>query len=539
MKFIWLFIILLLTLINDIDCWTAHHERNQQQGSAEARNQQKPEAATKVQQRPDEIVFFVSNARSTPADFAADLLIRIAESNKIADLTWKRELLEEAFRIAPNAQQRFKRNYASWQPIDTRAGYLAYALDLKLDTLSLQCRAVRAMLSVDKQKAREMFGEIPRLDLKPIGCEESLVYDVFDFYTTLTKIAQIAFSPKEIRRNKHVRFVESYIDDLVSPTQIGPIADTILAMNISPRELETLLHTFNSALQKISGDDRAFWFSYRPAMQGVNKLLAACQEKGISTEELLRAYRTHLVKQFSSSRCADPYSWFRDSESRLIEAFNNNMRLKSQKNILPILADDMKPSKINGEEKVYLYWQSPKAAELLTKIKKLGFGSGDKPLTDAEREPAEWRADVDDFLKDMAAWRKEDEKSEEDYFHQKCNFYVGLLKLMPPSPTREDVLRKYISFLNEFDLQRGSRIEWFWQAEYLIKGALSLPAERRSKFLETIGIIRNPILHLYIELAKISQSEHNKSLGLRRGNSPTQVLQINRKHKRIPYDKSA
>lgn len=137
--------------------------------------QKKPTAEDKQPpKRPDELVYFVNNARFAQPEFAADLLIRLAQSDKITDAAWKSELLEEAFRLAPDAQQPFKRKYESWNPIDTRAEFLGYAFELELDTLSLQCRAVKAMLKIDKAKARSLFNEIPKLKLGPVVAKNRL-----------------------------------------------------------------------------------------------------------------------------------------------------------------------------------------------------------------------------------------------------------------------------------------------------------------------------------------------------------------------------
>jgi hypothetical protein len=450
--------------------------------------------------------------RSAPPEFAADLLIRIAQSSKVTYPIWRVELLEEAFRLASDAQQPYKRKYASWNAIDTRAGFLGYAFELELDALSLQCRAVKAMLSVDKQKARTLFNEIPKLDLKPISCEESLVYDVSNFYALLTNIEQTAFSAKEIRRNEHIYFLQSHISNMVSPVQIGPIAKTILALNLSHSEFQILAYAFSNALEKISGNDRSFWFSEDITEHEINKLLTACQNREMSSDDLLRAYRTYLIKQLSGRRCADSYGWFKGIASDYTKVFNNRMRLKSTKNILPISAEEIRPSEIGGDEKVFFYWQSPKAKEALAKIQSLRFGTANKPLIDAERETADWKTKVNDFLKDMAAWHREDEKAEEDYFHQRCHLYVNLLELVPPGPIRDYVLKSYVAFLNEFDLVRNSRIEWFWQANYLIRIVTSVDEEMRSKLIETLGVSRNPVLYLYTELGRLAPQVHTSHM---------------------------
>ncbi|MGA9769536.1 MAG: hypothetical protein WBV94_10880 [Blastocatellia bacterium] len=467
--------------------------------------QKKPIAEDKQPpKRPDELVYFVNNVRSAQPEFAADLLIRLALSDKITDPAWKSEMLEEAFRLAPDVQQPFKRAFKTWNPIDTRAGFLGYTFELELDTLSLQCRAVKAMLKIDKAKALSLFNEIPKLKLEPVGCEESLIYDVSSYYSLLAGLAQTAFDKKESQRNEHIYFLESRINDVVSPVQIGSVAEAISAIKLSPDETQRLVSALGSVLGKISGRDRAFWFSDRTTEAGMSKLLAVCQEREIATDGLLKAYRFYLVKQLSGSRCADPYDWFKGAGKNYTAAFNSRMLPKTAKNIQPISADEIKPSEITGEESLYLYWQSHKSQEFLAKAQKLNLGIDNKRISDTERNTADWRSKVNDFVKDMANWHKEDEKSEEDYFHQKCILYVGLLDVLMLGSTRDYVMKNYVSLLNEFDLQRDSRIEWFWQARHIIQIVTTAPGEIRSKLMGELDVSRNTILYLYTELGRLN-----------------------------------
>ena len=97
-----------------------HDDRNQSQKASAKKAEEPPE-------RPLELVLFLNDVRSAPPEFAADLLLRAAESNKLADPVWKRELIEDAFRLAPTVQQPIKRVKLSPGPSDTRAGFLSSA----------------------------------------------------------------------------------------------------------------------------------------------------------------------------------------------------------------------------------------------------------------------------------------------------------------------------------------------------------------------------------------------------------------------------
>jgi len=484
------------------------HKRKSDEGTPQQVVTREP----KQQERPLEIVFFINNVRSAPPEFAADLLIRIAESKKIADLAWKRELIEEAFRLAPSAQQAVKRVALPSSPTDTRTGFLAQAFELKLDALSLQCRALNAMLAVDTKKARELFAEMPRVQLPPLTCEDLLVYDVSDLFGTLKRIAETCFTSKEIKRNEPLQLIESYIDQLASPIEIAPALELIGAFNTSKAGREDLIQIFSNALSRISGDDRSFTRTLYDVDRAIKNLIIQCHQQEVSRDELLRAYRTYLVRHFNAARCADNgLVLTKRMQSAVISDFNSDLRLKGQRNILEISADDLKPSRADGTASIQMHWQSAKSSALLTIIKKLRFGTGDKPLTSDERDTLDWRARLDEFLKDLDDWKKEDEQTEEDYFHQKCVLLRSVIKLIPRKELRDEGIKRFVDFLNSFDLRRGSRIEWFWQANFLLKdnsyfdvsseSGRSLPV-KRADMLPIVESTKSPVLYLYAEAEK-------------------------------------
>src|SRR5437588_5061647 len=307
---------------------------NQSKGQTEQSDRSKSKQDDVQQERPLDIVLFINDVRSAQPEFAADLLIRIAGSDKVADAAWKAELIEEAFRLASSVQQPLKRAPLPSRPTDTRTGFLASAFALGLDGLSLQCRAANAMLSIDKRKARELFAEIGRPKLEPVNCEDALVYDLSDFYVTLKRIAETAFSPAEIKRNEPEHFVESYISQIVSPTELAPAMDLIASIKSSSSQYESLVYVFARTLSSISGDDRSFTQSLYYTDRSVKNLITQLLQRGLSTWEIIRAYRTYLVRHFSTIRCADSDLTFsRRAQAAVISDFNNSLRLKTEKNV--------------------------------------------------------------------------------------------------------------------------------------------------------------------------------------------------------------
>src|SRR6202043_408591 len=141
-------------------------------------------------ERPVEIENLISDARSLPADFAVEALVRIAQSNRVTDRRWKRELLDEAFRLTADLQEPIRRKAVPFSglPVDTRPGYRSYAFDLKLDALSQRSRIITVMLELNNGHARDLLAEIPPgLSLHALTCNDTLVYDVSDFYDMVSR----------------------------------------------------------------------------------------------------------------------------------------------------------------------------------------------------------------------------------------------------------------------------------------------------------------------------------------------------------------
>ena len=442
-----------------------------------------------------------------PAEFASDALLLIAESDRITSKDRRRELLEEAFRVAAGAQQPVRLVARPGSSVDTRASYRARALARKLDALSLRTRAVRAMMPLDGQRARHLFAEIPKLQLPPLGCEDALVYEVSDYYDVLGDLARTAFTKEEVEASADISFVRPYVTRMTSPAQVGPLARVVLAVGENrPDGLSRLARDFGAALAKISGDDRSFSFSVAEGSGGggVAELLAACKQQNIPAHDLLKAARGYFVRHLSGRRCADnvaaedgsfPNPEYVDSFNRLLSE-----TAMGSKTPTPITADEIKPSAVAERAAEYPYWQTPEAKRLLARLRELRFGAANRPLTGEQKKEAHWLRSLRGLLDDLTAWDGGSEVSEADFFHQKGTLFEGLLKAAPPDPERDDVLNAFRAFLSNARVRQDSRIDWFLHAEFLIKAAHAAAEPDRPKILGMLTNSGDPILRLYARL---------------------------------------
>jgi hypothetical protein len=451
-----------------------------------------------------EIESFVMHAESAPAEFTADLLIQLAESGQIKDAKRKEDLLVESFYAAAKAKHPFKLLALPGSAVDSQSGYRSNALRFNLDGLSLQCRAIKALLALDKQKARELFSEI-KVKLDPLNCEDALVYDVSCFYETIQAIAQTAFSTEETRRGEHVYFVENYISKISSPVQIEPAVKILLPLKTTDSQLLSLVRTFSAALEKVSKDDRSFSVSWNATIGPLDELISRCKQRGVFGDEIIQSYKIYLIKQLSSSRCADTASRKeqKELERNLITQFNDRLRGLAYKNIPAISEDDIKPAKSEGSAKYEMYWTSPKAKSILSRVRKLRFSSAAKAVDDLEKQSADWQSQLSQLMTELASWQPEDEKSEEDYFHQKCVIFYGLINTIPAGTQYDDVLRDFATFVGSSKLQTENPAEWFLHAKTLIDRVNSSKDGERSKLVDLISYSRSTILYLYVEKQKL------------------------------------
>lgn len=449
----------------------------------------------------------IAEARELPAEFLTDSLIRIAQSKLVVNHKQKINLLIEAFHAASEAQYPIKRIGLPSIHTDTRSAQLSYAFGAGLDALSLQCRAVRGLLDLDVNKAAELFREIQYPEPPPLTCSDALVYNISVYYDTLAQVAQRGFTPKQIRDGEQLRLVELAISQINSPFHVEPAAKTILALKLSRDHLQALAYFFSLSLRKISGDDRAFAFATSTAtsIREVALLRKACEDREIPTDFLLESLREYFVKHLRGNRCADNIgkSTTTIEPPAYVKWFNRGLYIGDQgqqTNLVPISNDEIQPNKIEGNAQIHEYWQSPVARKLLLSLRKLRYREKGGAATSQAEQEVEWQKEFAQCMTTLTSWQSSQEKSEADFFNQKCIVLRTLLETLPVGEEFHSILKQYVAFLSNSIMLKDSRIEWFFHADYLLKRYTSLQGRDRAKAQEILHSSGNKILALYSKL---------------------------------------
>lgn len=459
--------------------------------------QTKKQSSVPIAERPGEIENLLSQARSLPAEFAIDILMRVQKSKRV-DKQWRKEILEEAFTLTAMVQNDLRETRIPFPstPSDTRAGYRSMAFSLGLDSLSIRSHVIGEMLSIDPVVALRMFNEIsPKLQFKPRSCASGTDYDVADFYLLLGKISRTAFDEKKIQQGERVQFILPFVESLSSPVQIDPLINALLAVGLRRRESFIISQSFANALRRITVSDRSFSASLfrNNSIRSIFQLVNLYRKTGVPYTEILNNYRAYIVRQLQAVRCEDNVKLLKRQVIEINYFYPDN----------PLTIEESTPIDVeNGAPAIKPYFESAQSRALVSELRDLR-GYDDDP---ASREPytsASWQEKMLDFLRRLEGWDGSSESDEEDYFHQKCILYRTLFSIAPAGAQSDQVLFSYLELLTSSGAINESRIEWLWQVNDLIRSIKEKPVPERLRQLSIIENSKKPVVQAYGALAKV------------------------------------
>ncbi len=444
----------------------------------------------------------VGLATSAPAEFTADALLRIVDSGRVPERELKIELIEQAFKAASSAQQPVRRVAVPAVGPDTAPRYLSSALQLKLDALSLQSRAVKAMLDVDATKGRELFQRISRPNLSARKCEDALVYDVSAYYDAVGYVIRSAFSSAEKKKDQHIAFLVAQLSGINSISELAPAARLIVSLGLDAKQLEIAGGVFSQKMESLSGDDRSFSVNVLALQLELSALSAAMKGLQIETQSLIRSSRKLLVTEFTGPRCSDsvgPKASDNPDAVNALQWFNGDFRGE----VPAITAEEATSSKVDGALEIDKYFQSEEALHVMQAVIGLRMTAEGRIRPEADRQTLEWKSLLGDVLNQLANWNVRQEKSEADYFHQKAIVYEALLELTGPGDEREKILRQAVTFIANSSLQHASPVEWFWHPKSMLERLRSVNQGEPGKLLAAFKSSANSALVLYATLEEV------------------------------------
>src|SRR5579862_809144 len=261
---------------------------------------------TRPSKRPPDLESLVADAVALPVEYQSDILFDLIDKGKLTDRAAKVQLLEDIFHHAGEARNPYAK-VDHPEDFDTLSSRQALAFDLKLDTLSIQCRVARLILNDSGKKARELFAQIGHPALPPIPCGAHLIYNVQVYFDTLRELFDRAFTPSERRHGDDVQLLLQTISSIQSVEELAPAANMLASISVQPADWTTLANLFAGRVASVSTGDREFSYLEDDLVlsKAIEKLLGCELKDQMAPEGLLQAYRKFLVRQLSGPRCAD------------------------------------------------------------------------------------------------------------------------------------------------------------------------------------------------------------------------------------------
>src|SRR5581483_6780152 len=384
---------------------------------------------------------FAEAALGAPPEIAADLLIQLAESSGAAaevPRAQRVQWLEQAFSLAPQAAFRIPQVVAGGEAdrSDSNSGATDIALRRGLDTLSIQIRVVRCMLSLDIPRAIEMFQSIRDVRISAPQCSDSLVYFPGPYYDLVADLYRRGFTDTERNELKDIDFLSSIIGASGLPLELGP-ASRLILLTQNTSAFRRLVAVYATRLEEIPNDYRAFAAAMNSGLlEAFQALIAATRAEGLPRFSLLRAMRSYLVRNLGGEVCAEAISSQGDRiRTKYIQTFNAILREGGvdDADIHPLSPEEIKPSHVGSRMQVSVYWRSPRSQALLAGLKRLRFGTTEQQTVNAQQPPRAdgraafltveqrsdpaWEASVQEFLNDVSEWNRNREEPEADSFH--------------------------------------------------------------------------------------------------------------------------
>jgi acetyl esterase/lipase len=483
---------------------------------------QRVSESERIKYRNLEIVRLIDELRVTPPEFAASSMIKLSAHPEIDD-EWRKEILEEAFKIAFDARYSVKMKHLNETAMETRSGYRSKAFALGMDRLSLQLLAILNLVRIDRKKARLLWGEMPKPELAPLKCEDTLLYDLLNYYQATAEMARNGFTAEEIKDGEQIKFVDSRLVNLASPSELMDAAVAIMELKITDAQFGLLVETYSRALENIANDNRSFWSNTDEISGTAIALAGVCERRGFPADFLLVRYRDYVVRQLGAPRCADNLAndGRRPSSPKFVADLN--AALDRYQHISKITYADFNPRKIDRAARLYPYWTTPRARRLFEKIQLLRYGQVPKQTTTEklprppnrqsfeEMQSSEWQYRLSDFLREMADWKPEHEASKSDYFHQKCRLFNELLELSPNSDLRLRMIDEYMALLEQNRFECESFIDWYQHVSDLLRRVRAMKEEERKLALGALRYSNDHVLQLCVKLIPVFEAASEAS----------------------------
>ena len=448
--------------------------------------------------RSPEVLAIIDQARALPAEFHADVLLRIVQSPLVHDAAWKQELVEEAYWSGAHAFLPYLQ-YAAEGRSDSVATDAVRANGL--EALTLQSKAVQAMLPLNSGHALKLFQLIEPLNLPTLSCSTIMTPNLDIYYQTAGALFQRAFTPAQQAGGEDELLLQQVVGAVEVPAQVPDAIELIFAVPLAGEQRRELLSLLAARLQEISRSDREYGAAEPELVKAIDRIQPS------DAAVLVPALRAYIVRHVSGRRCTDNMLAQR-TMPRSTEAFNS-LAAKldpTHSRYQPISPEEAKPNGFDGTYQQNLFGQSGPSQAITEALRWLTHGNrvrNGKLLrwTTAERSTRKWLRRYDDVVEQVHDFKETDEPSLDAFFCAKADFLDLLATLPPPGARREAAMQDYREFMEEYYPSVQNPNLWFTMLRHMLYTArFSEDAEERAWILSELARSSNPIVVLYANL---------------------------------------
>jgi len=457
--------------------------------------------AADAQERPKPEADFVNVVRSLPAEYQADLLLKVAESKQLAsDKEWRRELIDEAFRIGQRAPESYP--VAGGSHTDSRS-YVTSSL-YGLDSLTLRLRAAERMIPIDPGRAAELFHETPIPAMPVLTCQSAQAPVFEDYYRVLREIHQKGFTQKERERGEPASLLKGAMASLQFPGQVEPFGKMLMLLDVSPMERQELFEAFGAALANVSPADRGFMRHE----QSLLDFAFQARMKGVVLTTVLRGLGSYITAPSGRGAMFGEYRAVDENRARAVLPIGDSIHgvfarcEQAEPNAASMAVAKVQPGRDAGKWDDGDFWQSARSKEVLNDLKWLNHGNRKLPdnqrfWTAEERQSSEWGTRYQELQKRIEGWKGEEEPNALDHFWMQSFALHAAAQLVPPGPGKEQAMRRWLTHFEQGYQPGAAQNAWFG----LLRRALPSfkPMGGASNGVEELLASRNPVVAAYAQ----------------------------------------
>ncbi|MBI5086208.1 MAG: hypothetical protein HZB13_16615 [Acidobacteria bacterium] len=413
--------------------------------------------------------------RGAPLELQARGLLSLVEAGKTKGRLDEKAMIEECFHLAARAQRE--------QPLVLIGGgitedpdfFLQRATAQKLDRLSLQAWAVRLMAMRDKAKARELFAQMALPPYRRLTCRDRLLDAPDAYYEALAVVLRDTFSAKQRAEGEVAALARTELSNTRSPAQLEPLLKQLSALEWTRDEYALLLPALGQSLGEMRVDDRTFT-ARAGTLYGIipksEEFALKARAAGVAADPVALGIRQLLAAHLPVERCADtaapekppppgvrvlpkpPHPAFEDeSLPEVANYFNFKLRLPAylpSVELPPLEKVRMTPARLAGAmEKKKIYWSNER--EITRLAQGLMWGGKESPLTDDEKNTAEWKRKAAEYRRAVSDYRRVEGQPAESFFLHKAGLIMALWAQMPVAVEKSEVLADAVRFIASVD----------------------------------------------------------------------------------------